>query len=279
MQPDLLKLKPLKNLQQVWKEYLTFFNQYDEWKEYPCPICKAFESTKELFTIDRFSYRECFNCGTIYNSPQFDIPLDYSIYRDKLVKPARRMRQKLVEVKYSQITHYSKNKGTLLDVGCGLGILVEVFIKHGWSTVGIDPCLNTTFEEYKTRRKFDVITFFGVLEHVNNPLELLLKAKSLLRKGGIIVYEAPSADCFLMEYLLKYPFSPYRFIEHGRHLSFFSRKTIHYLCDKTKMKIVDLKTVGFDLQTITLTSEKEIIQMQDILNKTLQADHYRVYVR
>lgn len=291
MQPDLLKLKPLKNLKEVHETYLKFFQKYKSdkyWKYVPCPICKKDDSTWYLpLTIDNFRYSTCMNCLCFYNHRQLTVPIDYKLYQNKLVRPGKKMRKKFAQIKYVQIAKYIKgHKGFILDVGCGMGELLDVFNKKGWITYGVEPSMRNrpyimkcSFEEFQSDIRFDCITFFGVLEHVNNPIELLKKAKSMLARDGIIVFEVPSSDSFLMKYIEKYPFSPYRFIEHARHLSFFSRETIDYICKEIKMEVMEIKTIGFDLQTILLESNKRILRMQDILNENLLADHYRVYVR
>ena len=136
-----------------------------------------------------------------------------------------------------------------------------------------------SLEDFDTNERYDVITLFGVLEHVNNPTKLLFKAKELLNDNGLIVFEVPSADCVLMRYLRKSLFSPYRYIEHTRHLSFFSRQSLYYMCDQLELEIIDVKSVGFDLQTILLDGRKELPILQEILNEMNLADHYRVFVR
>ena len=39
----------------------------------------------------------------------------------------------------------------------------------------------------------------------------------------MLIFEVPSANCFISEYLRKYNFSPTRYIESGRHNIFFSQ--------------------------------------------------------
>ena len=157
--------------------------------------------------------------------------------------------------------------------------LGQVFDKHGWYAIGVDPCINVRYEDYYANEQFDCITFFGVLEHINNPIQLLNKAIGMLKPNGLIVIEMPSADCLLMKYLKDNSFSPYRFIEHCRHLSFWSKFAIEHICGKLNLRVVDLKSVGFDLQTKFLTDDKKLVAMQDIVDKMLLGDHYRVFLK
>ncbi len=47
----------------------------------------------------------------------------------------------------------------------------------------------------RSRATFDIISFQNVLEHVENPLEMLLKSKELLAEDGHILIFTPVSDC------------------------------------------------------------------------------------
>ncbi|MFM7085114.1 MAG: bifunctional 2-polyprenyl-6-hydroxyphenol methylase/3-demethylubiquinol 3-O-methyltransferase UbiG [Hyphomicrobium sp.] len=101
-------------------------------------------------------------------------------------------------------------KVTILDIGCGGGIISEPLARIGAQVLGIDPCLenietarshakdqedlnvsyrHTTVEEIVSQgSQYDAIVCLEVLEHVPNP-ELFCKLCSqLLRSGGIMVF-------------------------------------------------------------------------------------------
>ena len=110
-----------------------------------------------------------------------------------------------------------------------------------------------------------------MLEHLSDPISALKKASHILNESGMIIFEVPSANCFLSEYLKKSSFSPTRYIESGRHNIFFSRKVIEKIAEKFGLNIELIESNGLDIQTIFLeefdihTSEK-IINIQDTLN-------------
>jgi len=109
-------------------------------------------------------------------------------------------------------------------------------------------------------------------------------AIGLLNKDGIIVFEVPSADCFISEYLKKYNFSPTRYIESGRHNIFFSREAIRQIAENFSLKIEYIESNGLDVQTVLLEEfdtkiTDKIINIQDTLNDLLLGDHYRVFLR
>ena len=59
-----------------------------------------------------------------------------------------------------------------------------------YPAINIHNCL---FEDFSSNRKFDNIILGHVLEHVNNPIEILSKLKTFLKPGGIIFAAVPNS--------------------------------------------------------------------------------------
>ena len=315
---DLFKLKSKKDLNSIneffKKSTGKWFNdnkspkdEFFEIKE--CPLCNN-DNSKEAFKIDDFSYNECSYCDSLYTKPHLrDGVIDelyrdgtYQVYQDNLVKKAKKIRKDILEQrKFFQIKNFmNKNSNpSLLDIGCGSGTFLDVCKQNGWQVEGVDPSPFSSksvlenynievhqgdFNKIKFNKTFDVITLWGVLEHVPNPITTIKKVKKLLKDDGMLVFEVPSADCFISEYLKKNNFSPTRYIESGRHNIFFSKKIIRQISENFNLKIEYLETNGFDIQTILLEEFEEkitdkIMNIQDILNDLLLGDHYRVFLR
>lgn len=98
-------------------------------------------------------------------------------------------------------------KGRVLEVGSSTGLFLSLMREKGWEVLGIEPSatssatarkrdipvLNTTFEMANlSPRSFDVMIFNHVLEHMESPVEVLKKAKKLLRKDGIVFIDVPN---------------------------------------------------------------------------------------
>ncbi|MEK7098991.1 MAG: class I SAM-dependent methyltransferase [Patescibacteria group bacterium] len=98
---------------------------------------------------------------------------------------------------------------TVLDVGCGTGETPYYIAQKGAKrVVGLDysasaiavaeqtyrhPNLSFQKKDIKdVREKFDVIITMGTLEHVDDPLAMLKKFKSLLNPGGSIIVTSPN---------------------------------------------------------------------------------------
>jgi SAM-dependent methyltransferase len=130
-----------------------------------------------------------------------------------------------------------------LDVGCGDGRFLRHAKEQGFEiwgidfdkksvenvkrNLGIDTVFAMSLEEFyeyakEKNLKFDVITFFEVLEHQDKPREFLEMVKGLLKEGGYIAGSVPNRNTVLIESLWKsthIDFPPHHFIR-------FSQKSL-----------------------------------------------------
>ncbi|AWW50821.1 bifunctional 2-polyprenyl-6-hydroxyphenol methylase/3-demethylubiquinol 3-O-methyltransferase UbiG [Wolbachia endosymbiont of Folsomia candida] len=95
---------------------------------------------------------------------------------------------------------------SLLDIGCGGGILSESMARVGINVTGVDVCnenievaeshakkvglnieyIHTSIEELNSNKKYDVILLMEVVEHVDNLEFFMKRAIELLKPGGLI---------------------------------------------------------------------------------------------
>lgn len=105
------------------------------------------------------------------------------------------------------------NSGKVLDVGCCRGILYLFLKDKDVEYIGLDKdeelagiankitknrvvCEDIYTNKFK-RNSFDVIVLCEVLEHVENPLQLLRECKGLLKEGGRVIGTAPNSTSLL----------------------------------------------------------------------------------
>jgi SAM-dependent methyltransferase len=96
----------------------------------------------------------------------------------------------------------------LLDVGCGAGHFLLRAAARGYTVTGIDldgravdyvrgelhlDAHRGTLDALDGARRFDVITAFGVLEHLDDPRSFLQAARDRLAPGGEILIGVPNA--------------------------------------------------------------------------------------
>ncbi len=139
--------------------------------------------------------------------------------------------------------------GSILDVGCGRGDLLEVFKARGWRVLGTQVSRTAARAARKKRgvevvcgelpdlgldaRRFDVITFFHVLEHLTAPDRYLRAARDLLADGGLLVVEVP--DCSspgfralgVRSFCFDYP----------HHLVFFTSDSLRGLLERCGLRV------------------------------------------
>lgn len=100
-------------------------------------------------------------------------------------------------------------EGELLDIGCGTGqFLVEAKRAGRWTVTGLEPhepaaaharraaeCSvhNAALDDVSWESgSFDIITMFGVLEHLHDPRGVLQHVLRLLRPGGVLAVYVPN---------------------------------------------------------------------------------------
>jgi SAM-dependent methyltransferase len=118
------------------------------------------------------------------------------------------------------------DNGSILEVGAGKGDFLGYFLQQskGWRAAAFEP--SSAFEVLKQRfpeasvdrcdyksfeagsEKFDLVVALGVLEHVENPLDMLKWAHELLNDSGLFYIRVPNFarnpnDLFCADHLSK----------------------------------------------------------------------------
>jgi 2-polyprenyl-3-methyl-5-hydroxy-6-metoxy-1,4-benzoquinol methylase len=160
------------------------------------------------------------------------------------------------EQKYHIVTSQLKisERGKFLDVGCGEGYALQLFLDKGWEVVGLDysdfgckqfnpECLPYLIlgDIYKRLDeliakgdKFDVLLLDNVLEHVKDPKGMLIKCRQLLNSVGVLIIEVPNDFSKLQKYLLesKKIDKPF-WVVLPDHLSYFNLQGLNNLLENS----------------------------------------------
>lgn len=149
----------------------------------------------------------------------------------------------------SQIRRATGHKvGTLLDVGSGTGLFVQVAQASGWVAEGIDASAAAVDRAQATGRRvshariaevagrggqFEVITLFDMLEHTETPAADLAAAVSCLSEDGVIAIRVPNADS------LQARMMGLRWVGiMSLHLAYFNRASLTRLVEKSGLEVV-----------------------------------------
>jgi 2-polyprenyl-3-methyl-5-hydroxy-6-metoxy-1,4-benzoquinol methylase len=126
---------------------------------------------------------------------------------------------------YSLISHQRRKKkiiglidqhcssgSSLLDVGCGCGDISLELAHRGYDVVGIDlepvriknanalakkhgkgeMFFCKRFRDFESSNRFDAVLMGEVLEHFDNPVDVLMEVKKVLLPGGIVIITTPN---------------------------------------------------------------------------------------
>jgi 2-polyprenyl-6-hydroxyphenyl methylase/3-demethylubiquinone-9 3-methyltransferase len=100
-------------------------------------------------------------------------------------------------------------KTSIFDLGCGNGATAEIFERHGYEVVGVDPStsgireahraypnlqlfVGSAYDDLAARfGKFQVVLSLEVVEHVYYPRKFAATLFSLVRPGGLAIVSTP----------------------------------------------------------------------------------------
>lgn len=136
---------------------------------------------------------------------------------------------------------------SLLDVGAGRGVFVKKAVNNDIDAIGIEPneenlrlAKEANLPLYEsiidipdfTEKKFDVILFSNVIEHVENFMNFLDFYRSYLKDGGVIVLVQAAHDGLIPSLVpyIWYAWSP------REHFFHFDIKSLRALSEKIQSK-------------------------------------------
>ena len=163
--------------------------------------CNVFTQLRDLIIY------KCPSCGFGFTE---NVKLQKGEYhRDETYIEEEDLFENIFQKRVNLISQLQK-PGKVLEVGCSTGLLLSLLKKKGWEVEGVElskkaaevarsrgiDAVVGTFEEFKTKNKYNLIIFNHVLEHLENPQDILEKAKFLLFSRGLILISLPNFDSF-----------------------------------------------------------------------------------
>ena len=150
--------------------------------------------------------------------------------------------------KYSR--KFIKKDSKVLDIGCGSGLLVKEFESLNYDSYGLEPSnfladkgiennLNIyrgTLDDKNYYNEFDFISLVDVIEHVQNPQDLLAKINRALHDDGSFLVITPRRDSFF-RLILGFKWWHYRIA----HVGYFSKKNLIEIMKNSGFEIIEYK--------------------------------------
>ena len=202
---------------------------------------------------------ECKRCGLVYASPRFDghdIVDTYEAVEDTLYLEEREGRVLTFEHHLKPLEKLTgpPDGRPLLDVGCYIGVFVELAAQHGWEAWGVDPSRwavdraqerglqvvqGTLATASLPEAGFDVVTMWDTIEHLPDPAATLERAHRLLKPGGLLVVHTIDIDSLFARLMGSH--WPWLM---EMHLFYFSRRTLGDLLAKRGFEVLSDRPQG-----------------------------------
>ncbi|MDO9024816.1 methyltransferase domain-containing protein [Zwartia sp.] len=157
----------------------------------------------------------------------------------------------------------------ILDVGCSSGYLGEYLIAQGHHVTGIDitpeaiekaaAILNEThcmlvedFYKQHPQRRFDIVIFGDVLEHITNAQEVLTLTAQVLKPHGRVIASIPNVGHLAVRALLlegRWEYANLGLLDRD-HVRFFTRQTIEELFSHSGYDVNEMRTTKLSVETV-----------------------------
>jgi 2-polyprenyl-3-methyl-5-hydroxy-6-metoxy-1,4-benzoquinol methylase len=217
---------------------------------------------------DRFKFRdgevrdkkelkilECLDCSLVYLS-------DFSHLKDGFYEESNMhsdfdLKRWINETDADDKRRYNFTKNLItnrdvLDFGSGNGGYLKYAKTRAKSVsaIELEKAIEPHYKEQNIKlyssvdavdKGFDHITMFHVLEHLNEPKEMLVKLADKLRDGGKIIVEVPNSEDALLTLYESEPFS--KFTYWSCHLFLFNARTLQDLVHQSGLKVEFIKHI------------------------------------
>lgn len=237
-------------------------------KRMACPLCDSSicpEKTARIYVspFNRQEYRlhTCANCKLGFWTPLKVVSEFYESEGFSAYTAYHQGERPFPKWSLPFFEHIPISNGKLLDVGCGDGAFLARARSFGFETFGIDidkKSIHTAMTTFgleniaqsalndfvrnclEKQMSFDVISFFEVLEHQDNPSAFLDEILKILKPGGYIAGSVPNAKRFLAD--LDRKISPGDLPPH--HFLWFSEQTIRLFFVGRKLNQILIRPSG-----------------------------------
>ena len=232
-----------------------------------CPVCGgASAQVSELFAASTWPALTCPACRTTFLWPLPSVAdlapyYEYSRYGRPTYDPGSergRSRVRDLEGLLASIEARTAGPGTLVDLGCSTGQMLEAGLHRGWRVTGIelDPdtarftaerlgvevVAGSAIQQLDSLGTFDLVVMSHWLEHVPAPGEAFQRAAGHLRTGGLLLLRVPNAA----SRLARFARTGWSWFSPGIHLIYFVPESLPALAKRSGLDLIDARTVRGD---------------------------------
>jgi 2-polyprenyl-3-methyl-5-hydroxy-6-metoxy-1,4-benzoquinol methylase len=170
-----------------------------------CVVCSS-QDTLLVWSRNNLCIFYCKNCGVSFLDPRLDFPYENKYFLENYIR-YKKIRDEYFKALISSpilLQYFTKNK-KILDVGCGVGIFANVAETIGCSIEGIDTSIfassyckdNFSFPVYTKledvpANRYDIVTLWDVLGHIQQPALFLKQCLKVLKTQGCVIIKTPN---------------------------------------------------------------------------------------
>ena len=250
-----------------------------------CPVCGS-QGISPLLTVKDFSVTgedfavwQCGHCtlqftqdvpeeesiGKYYQSANY---ISHSNTSKGLVNQLYQgVRKFTLGQKAALVIRHTVKKGSLLDIGAGIGAFLNEMKGRGWQVTGIEPDEGAKLQAHElfgisllppsslweqSPASFDAISLWHVLEHVQSLHDYIGQVKNLLSEKGRLFIAVPNYQSLDASVFRNY-WAAYDVPRHRYH---FTPKAMETLLKRHGMRLEEQRPMWFDAFYISLLSSK-----------------------
>jgi len=223
-----------------------------------CCVCSN-QNPKKFklkYQKENFAVVVCDNCSHHFIPTYYRKKIEYTQYKNADVTSAVRAGNNWIKIqrhklRFKFIQRFIKS-GKLFDLGAGWGHFMLAGKELGYEVYGIEiseqpylycvndlklPVDHIDFFEMDESKKFDIITMWDVLEHIDKAGEFLQKCAALTNPGGYLFLQVPQID----SYFAKKHKDSWKMMGLD-HVNYFSKKTITQILNKHGYEVLKIKS-------------------------------------
>ncbi len=250
-----------------------------------CPVCGSSDLTTFLTCSDHYASGETFDivscggCGFRFTQDFPDESEIGSYYETADYVSHSDTRKGLMNRVYHLVRKYmlaqkvkmtcslsGLQKGDVLDIGCGTGYYLGAMKQAGWNTIGVEKSalaaeaarthfgltISDDLKEIEGESRFDVITLWHVMEHLQDLPQVFESLRRLLRPGGTLIVALPNSASYDAALYGEY----WGAYDVPRHLWHFAPDTFARLAHREGFDIKLFAPMPFDAFYVSMLSEK-----------------------
>lgn len=231
-----------------------------------CPVCHGLDNYN-LYHLAQGQLVNCRNCQTIFYTPRPTPQKLADFYNSdeyrECYQTSAMTGYNFAIVRYQQLSkilnqHYptllTKKDKHLLDIGCGEGDLLTIAAGEGWQITGteISPQAAAKANQLLPDRvltgelinlnlpnnSYDLITIYHVIEHLLDPVSILVKIQQLLKSDGIAFIETPN----IASLGAKIKGKKWSHITPPEHITYFQPSSLQYALKQAGFQKVQVFT-------------------------------------